>query len=271
MLGRSWSSCRRYHPAEVEQPSRSAFGCPCCLRRPVVGSAFGASHFRGHFCVHFRYGPMTRSLPKETLSPGFRMLVSRYPAIQATRLLTLTPAGLSPPAEHASLRWTHNRTCALPRIRLSTRWQFGLDLQYSFTGLYCLGPRSAGIHRRPPGFPVPCCSSCCLPSPCKRLSRSPTTTEAPPLAKSLCGQRAARSRTSSMTDGLGSVPTFTMNRSTGVVPSFSPATSPWIRRRPSPRPPLRWLSHLHRVAVGLQPTACVASQPLSTKFELAGR
>ena len=36
------------------------------------------------------------------------MLGSRHPAIQATGLLTLTPAGLSP-AEHASLRWTHNR------------------------------------------------------------------------------------------------------------------------------------------------------------------
>ena len=39
---------------------------------------------------------------------GFRVLVSRHPAIQATGLLTVTPAGLSP-AEHASLRWTHNR------------------------------------------------------------------------------------------------------------------------------------------------------------------
>ena len=113
MLGMSWSSCRRYHPAEVEQPSHSAFGCPCCLRRWVVGSAFGAWHFRGHLCVHLRYGPMTRSLPRETLSIGFRMLVSRHPAIQATGLLTLTPAGLSP-AEHASLRWTHNPACRLP-------------------------------------------------------------------------------------------------------------------------------------------------------------
>ena len=63
LLGMSLSSCHRYHPAEVEQPSHSAFGCPCCLRPPVVGSAFGPSHFRGHLCVHFRYGPMTRNLP----------------------------------------------------------------------------------------------------------------------------------------------------------------------------------------------------------------
>src|SRR5215469_18804133 len=39
------------------------------------------------------------------LSIGFRSSVSFPPAIQATGLLTLTPAGL-PPAEHASLSWT---------------------------------------------------------------------------------------------------------------------------------------------------------------------
>src|SRR5271169_3352126 len=50
---------------------------------------------------------------RETLSIGFRVLVSRHPAIQTTGLLTLAPAGLSP-AEHASLRWTHNRTCGSP-------------------------------------------------------------------------------------------------------------------------------------------------------------
>ena len=132
MLGMSWSSCHRYHPAEVEQPCRSAFGCPCCLRRTVVGSAFGALHFRGHLCVHFRYGPMTRSLPRETLSTGFRMLVSRHPAIQATGRLTLTPAGLSP-AEHASLHWTHSRS-----------------LQKSSTKLHHLFPSNTWILFRAP-------------------------------------------------------------------------------------------------------------------------
>jgi hypothetical protein len=34
--------------------------------------------------------------------------------------LTSTPAGLSP-AEHASIRWTHNRTCGFPCIRLSDK------------------------------------------------------------------------------------------------------------------------------------------------------
>ena len=42
------------------------------------------------------------------------------PAIQTTGLLTLAPAGLSP-AEHASLRWTHNRTCGSPASGSRTR------------------------------------------------------------------------------------------------------------------------------------------------------
>ena len=37
---------------------------PCRLRPPVEDLAFGATHFRGHFCVHCRYGPVTRRLPE---------------------------------------------------------------------------------------------------------------------------------------------------------------------------------------------------------------
>src|ERR1700692_3789090 len=58
--------------------------------------------------------------PRETLSIGFRVLVSLHPAIQTTRLLTLAPAGLSP-AEHTSLRWTHNRTGRSPASGSRTR------------------------------------------------------------------------------------------------------------------------------------------------------
>src|SRR5713101_9984211 len=54
----------------------------------------------------------SRSSLTMTLSMGFRSLVSLLPAIQATRLLALALAGLSP-AERASLRWTHNRTLNL--------------------------------------------------------------------------------------------------------------------------------------------------------------
>ena len=63
LLGMSLPPCCRFHPAEVKEPHRSDFGSPCCLRPPVGGSAFGATHFRGHFCVHCCYGPVTRRLP----------------------------------------------------------------------------------------------------------------------------------------------------------------------------------------------------------------
>jgi hypothetical protein len=53
------------------------------------------------------------SIPQMVLSIGFRASVSLRPAIQATGLLTFAPAGLTP-AEHASLSWTHNRTCGSP-------------------------------------------------------------------------------------------------------------------------------------------------------------
>ena len=64
LLGMSLPPCCRFHPAEVKEPHRSDFDSPCCLRPTVVGSAFGATHFRGHFCVHCRYGPVTRRLPE---------------------------------------------------------------------------------------------------------------------------------------------------------------------------------------------------------------
>ena len=106
-------------------PRRSEVAASVRFRRPMLPSPYGcglgprAFHFRGHIRVHCCYGPVTRASPQgRRLSIGFRVLVSLHPAIQATGLLTFTPAGLSP-AEHASLRWTHNRTCTSRCIRLS--------------------------------------------------------------------------------------------------------------------------------------------------------
>ena len=102
------SSCHRFHPAEVGRSSQAAFNRPCCLRPLVAGSALRNRLSR----------PLARSLalwpddsqisPRETLSIGFRNSVSLLPAIQATGLLTITPAGLSP-AEQTSLCWTHHQ------------------------------------------------------------------------------------------------------------------------------------------------------------------
>src|SRR5208282_2736384 len=64
LLGMFLPPCCRFHPAEVKEPLRSDFGSPCCLRPPDVGSAFGATHFRGHIRVYFHYGPAARRLPE---------------------------------------------------------------------------------------------------------------------------------------------------------------------------------------------------------------
>src|SRR5215472_11474169 len=64
-------------------------------------------------CVHCYYSPVTRNLPWEDLVDRLRRFCFhplRYPNYG---VLTSTPAGLSP-AEHASLHWTHNRTCRFP-------------------------------------------------------------------------------------------------------------------------------------------------------------
>ena len=57
-----------------------------------------------------------RPLPLQARA-GFCFHLLRYPNYGA---LTSTPAGLSP-AEHASLRWTHNQDWRISRIRLSDK------------------------------------------------------------------------------------------------------------------------------------------------------
>src|SRR5499427_338303 len=113
LLGMSSSPCCRFHPAEVAMPHRSAFGTPFCLRPPEAGSALGSGFSRPHLrSLSLRPGD-SWSPPRETLSIGFRILVSRHPAIQTTGRLTFAPAGLSP-AEHTSFYWTHSRTARFP-------------------------------------------------------------------------------------------------------------------------------------------------------------
>ena len=66
------------------------------------------------------------------------------------------------------------------------------------------------------------------------------------------------------------VPTFTMHRLTGEVPSFAPAVSPRVRRRPSPWPP-----HRHSEPASESTThkwwSCTADRPISTRLEPASR
>ncbi len=109
-----FSSCstrpghRAVAPTPPEEPP-----APASLRRTLLPSprirGLGLRDwvFRGHLCVHLRYGPVTHSPPPSVAwSMGFRASVSLRPAIRVTRRLALASAGLTP-AERVSLHWTH--------------------------------------------------------------------------------------------------------------------------------------------------------------------
>jgi len=71
--------------------------------------------------------------------------------------------------------------------------QLGLDLPYPPLSLAPSGPFQrwrVGIHRRPPSLPASSLPTCWLPSPCRRLSRPPTTTKPPPHPKIINRRRA---------------------------------------------------------------------------------
>ena len=105
-------------PRRGVQPYRSVFGWSFCLRPNGCGLDPRGSSFSRPQCVHCCYGPVTRNLPWGGLVDRLRRFsfhLLRYPNYGA---LTSTPAGLSP-AEHASLRWTHNVACGSPAPRSS--------------------------------------------------------------------------------------------------------------------------------------------------------
>ena len=77
-------------PRRSVPPRQPRCDGPCCLRPTVGGSASGASHFRGHHCVHSRYGPVTRRPSRGwpcRWASGHS--VSLLPAIRATGLRLL--------------------------------------------------------------------------------------------------------------------------------------------------------------------------------------
>ena len=87
MLCVSLPSCCRFSPRQSGSPLQSGATYPCCLRRTVAGSASGATHFRGHICVHFRYGPMAHCHPKDDLVDRlqrFSFLPPCYPSYEAS-------------------------------------------------------------------------------------------------------------------------------------------------------------------------------------------
>ena len=141
-----------------------------------------------------------------------------------------------------------NPACASPRTGLSTGPSLTVALVF---GSAVPSPCLPTI-----GTPVFTGGSCpanpprlarCAPSPCDRLSRPPTTTGTPPRPATSSGRRACPPPEGGE-GGHGSLPTFTTTRSTSEVPSYAPAASPGVRRRPSPWPPHRPLPAGYRVA-----------------------
>ena len=67
----SRSTCPGHRAVALTPPERPAASTrcdvPCCLRLSTVRLGLRGSVFRGHLCVHFRYGPGTHS-------PSFRWL-----------------------------------------------------------------------------------------------------------------------------------------------------------------------------------------------------
>ncbi len=126
--------------------------------------------------------------------------------------------------------------------------QLGLDLPYPYPGLGEVRPRCASIHRRPPSIPVPQLRSRCLPSPCGRLSRPRTTTEAPPSSTPVAPPRLRRSHS-----------TWPPNRSTFPgIRVASPQSR--VRRAPQPGPYPPDLSRFH--AYGASSTGSPVVTPL---------
>jgi hypothetical protein len=91
-----------------------------CLK--IVDTFRGSTPFEATFTFTVITARQLVVPPRETLSIGFRILISLHPAIQTTGRLTFAPAGL-PPAEHTSLSWTHFRTAGFPQYG----WKVGIS------------------------------------------------------------------------------------------------------------------------------------------------
>jgi site-specific DNA recombinase len=106
---------------------------------------------------------------------------SRSDAIDAGRACALV--GLDPVPRHNEERGVIDEVVEVikPAARVADRpvVQLGLHREYSPFGLIRAGPRSAGIHQRPPRS-ASSLRTCWTPSPCGRLSRPRTTTGPPP-------------------------------------------------------------------------------------------
>ncbi len=131
-------------------------------------------------------------------------------------------------------------------------------------------PRRVGVHRRPPGIPAPAAANSlgpfamCTAFPCSDYygPSAPSRGHQPTV-----GLPADQPWLAAGKGDPETVPTFTMYRSTGSVPSSSPAASPRLRRRPSPWPPHRPHVSGFGVASPCDGSTRTAARPTSTRLE----
>ena len=188
----------------------------------------------------------------DTAHPQYALSSQAAPQSDSQGRATFTASGSPRPMRRTS--------CSSP-VRLV------LVPQYPGLGYVERRPTCVGVHRRPPGIPVHVLRVGCPPWPCGRLSRPRTTRGLRPNPDSSVDDGPAARPGWAAGGRPRMVPTFTMHRSTGEVPSFAPAASPHLRRRPSlASPPAfgtgfgvathKWWS-------------CTADRPTSTRLEPA--
>src|SRR5580658_10659888 len=157
LLGASLSSCCRYYPARVSRrigqiATLHAAFAPLPRARPL-GLTFSRPPVR---LLSLRPDDLL-PIPRMALSIDFQDSVSLLPTIQATRLLTLASAGLTP-AEYTSLSWTYDNGCRF-RLRSCRPASYG-PLRSCFPGR-SPPPADAIVRSLPapidaPGFPSFC-------------------------------------------------------------------------------------------------------------------
>jgi hypothetical protein len=130
LLSVSLSPCRRSHPAGVVRRVSQCATAHAAFTFPVAGSASGAAHFRGHLCVRLRYSLETRHHPTDGVVERLQEVGFPSPCSPSYRALAFPLVGLSP-TEHASLRWTHNRTCHFHGTRLTREGHFSMQFSIS--------------------------------------------------------------------------------------------------------------------------------------------
>jgi len=138
-----------------------------------AGSASGAAHGRGHLGVRVRYGLATRPHPEDEAVERLQKVGFPSPCSPSYRALAFPLVGF-PPTEHASLRWTHTRTCSFPASGSSVALASVQEIPASKHLLVAKARREVGS-----SVSDPTCPGCVSfpgdvlpsrPSPCGRLS-----------------------------------------------------------------------------------------------------